>query len=423
MAVMMPLAAWAYEVGDRVELTPQLYGTVLSKNGSNNKIEVYANPDNKPSGALEIKNMYSIGAETYTVTMIASSGFEGCDITTVKVGAELYLIGHKAFSGCTRLKAFFETERGSVTVIGDEAFGYTYQLTNATFPGVERVGQYAFRCSGVETVEMPAVKELQPGAFQECGSLVSFIGGEKLESVGNIAFCNCPMLTGVTVGPSLTKVGSMAFAFGIDLKDMVIPSGLTEAGSGAYQGCGLTRVFILSDKVMDYCADSKILQNKTITNLYCVNEVLEDVAGFLSSGSEGVEMSQLTQATPVSIDNVLKLDPTDKENVYEVQTGIEGITDLHVYDSISGEEIVPVDGQYTIANDKVRLHYYVDDINLIDYVTSLEKKGQSAIETISAENSEMAECYTLSGVKVGEPVKGGIYICRYKDGAVRKIRL
>lgn len=75
VAFVMSLAAEAYETGDVVELTPQLYGKVFSKNGSNHIVEVYANPDNKPSGALEIKNMYTVGGDTFTVTMIATGAF------------------------------------------------------------------------------------------------------------------------------------------------------------------------------------------------------------------------------------------------------------------------------------------------------------------------------------------------------------
>ena len=130
----------------------------------------------------------------------------------------------------------------------------------------------------------------------------------------------------------------------------------------------------------------------------------------------------LTQATPKSIDEVLRLQLTDAENVYEVKMGVEGVTDLHVYDSVSGEEILPVDGKYTIAADNVRLSYYVDAINLIDYVTSREKKDSSAIGEISVEAGEVAAYYTLSGLRVSEPAEGGIYICRYKDGTARKMR-
>lgn len=89
---------------------------------------------------------------------------------------------------------------------------------------------------------------------------------------------------------------------------------------------------------------------------------------------------------------------------------------------MSGEEILPVDGKYTIAADNVRLSYYVDAINLIDYVTSREKKDSSAIGEISVEAGEVAAYYTLSGLRVSEPAEGGIYICRYKDGTARKMR-
>lgn len=283
VAFVMPLAAEAYETGDVVELTPQLYGKVFSKNGSNHIVEVYANPDNKPSGALEIKNMYTVGGDTFTVTMIATGAFEYSDVTDVTVGAQVYLVGSRAFLGCTKLTSFVESAPGSVTVINDEAFGYTLKLTEARFPGAKLVGEFAFRRSGIASATMPEVKEIKAGAFQECQNLVSLNGGAKVESIGNIAFCNCPKFTGMTLGPSLAKVGSTTFAFDVELKDMVIPAGQTEAGNCAYQGSGLTRVFILSDKVIDFCEASMILRHKTITDLYCVNSVIEEVAGFLKN--------------------------------------------------------------------------------------------------------------------------------------------
>lgn len=51
VAFVMPLAAEAYETGDVVELTPQLYGKVFSKNGSNHIVEVYANPRQQAVGS------------------------------------------------------------------------------------------------------------------------------------------------------------------------------------------------------------------------------------------------------------------------------------------------------------------------------------------------------------------------------------
>ena len=141
VAFVMPLAAEAYETGDVVELTPQLYGKVFSKNGSNHIVEVYANPDNKPSGALEIKNMYTVGGDTFTVTMIATGAFEYSDVTDVTVGAQVYLVGSRAFLGCTKLTSFVESAPGSVTVINDEAGVRLYVETyRGTFSRSEACG-------------------------------------------------------------------------------------------------------------------------------------------------------------------------------------------------------------------------------------------------------------------------------------------
>lgn len=411
--------AQAFEVGDQVSLTNELSGKVLSKNGTGHKVEVFANPDNKPSGNLEIKNTYVISGETFTVIRIAEKGFESCDLTSVTVGAEMNLVGTRAFYGCTRLKAFFETERGSVSVIGDEAFSFTQSMNSARFPGVELVGQFAFMRSGLTNVEMPKVKEIKAGAFQECSKLTEFIGGEKLTSLGNIAFCNCPALTGITLGPSVSNVGATAFGFDVALKDIVIPEGLTTAGNSAFQGCGLERVFILSESVMDYCDDSKLLRNRSISNIYCVNGILDAVSNYLKTGSTENPVESLTTAKPVSIDNVLMLKPVGDSNVYEVVKGDFEISNLQVFDPVTNNEIQAADGRYTVTGDKVRLRYYVDGINLLEYETSLTKGTSSVISAIDTPD-ECNEYYTLTGVKVTAPEKG-IYIYRSKDGSTRKV--
>lgn len=419
VSLVIPAAAGAYEIGDIVALSPELNGKVMSKNGTNHKVEVSANPDNKPSGTLVIKNMYTVGGDTFTVTMIAADAFSSCDLKTVTVGVDMYLVGSRAFRGCTKLTGFFETQRGSVTVIGEDAFGFTKSMIEATFPGVVRVGDFAFRRSGIASVEMTAVKELGAGVFQECENLTTFAGGENLVSVGNIAFCHCPKFTGLTLGPSLTKVGATSFAFGLDLKNMVVPCSQTEAGHNAYQGCGLERVFILSESVMDFVDASALLRNKSISKVYCVNSVREAVADYLTTGTNDTPVSMLTEAVPESVDNVLEMKPTDVEDIYEAELKIEGITGLQVFDAETGDEILPVNNQYSITGDKVRLRYYVDSINLLDYVTTVDDMI-SGINKIDV-NTHAAEYYTLDGMRVDTP-SCGIYICRYNDGRAIKVR-
>lgn len=172
---------------------------------------------------------------------------------------------------------------------------------------------------------------------------------------------------------------------------------------------------------MDFCDASSLLRNRTITDIYCINDVLDDVTGFLATGSTETPVDMLTTATPVSIDNVFKLQLTTTENVYEAEEGIEGITDVHVYDTATGDEILPVDGKYTITGTDVHLSYNVDGINLIDYTTSLDKTVPSAITDINTDHLTSATYYTLSGIRVTEPVSGVIYICRSNDGTARKV--
>ena len=89
----------------------------------------------------------------------------------------------------------------SVTSIGDYAFAYCNELTNATIPdGVTSIGQYA---------------------FFRCTQLASITIGNGVESIGVAAFSNCTGLTNVTIGSGISSIGERAFGE-TNLKELTI---------------------------------------------------------------------------------------------------------------------------------------------------------------------------------------------------------
>ncbi|MBD5208308.1 MAG: hypothetical protein HDS79_08640, partial [Bacteroidales bacterium] len=65
-----------YKKGDIVDLTPTLQGTVLKdqqENTSSVSVEIRQNPDNNPSGAVEIKYLYTVNSQTFAVESMANS--------------------------------------------------------------------------------------------------------------------------------------------------------------------------------------------------------------------------------------------------------------------------------------------------------------------------------------------------------------
>lgn len=133
MSLCVP-AASALEPGTELDLTENLRARVLSVNGHNHEVAVFANPDNRPVGNLEIQNTYFKGEDYFTVTSIAVNGFKTCELTSVIMPRDLSTISINAFYGCTRLKSVTEAVPGSIKTIGDYAFYYTVGLNRWTFP-------------------------------------------------------------------------------------------------------------------------------------------------------------------------------------------------------------------------------------------------------------------------------------------------
>lgn len=417
-ALLITPSISAYETGDIITLTPNVQGRILYGSEGSYRVEALANPDNKPSGFLEIKNSYMIGGDSFIVDRIAEKGFYTCDkLTKIQLGPDCWSLGKEAFYGCTKLVSITEYEPGSIESIGEYAFGYNYALESVSLPGVTSIGNMAFLRTPITSASFPAVKSIGVGAFQECDKLVSFAGGENLETIGNIAFINCPLLEGITLGPNLTSIGTTAFGFDTALKSVVVPRSLESIGRDAYQGIGAETLYILSPEFMTYCDTSKLLRNKTVSKIYALPELVYEINYYLSVGSVDNPAEYLTSAKAVSLADVVELINVPDTDSFRVNYKQTGITDFHVYDIHSGDEIEAVNGLYYTDADRVRLSYRIG-IDLLDYNWSLERNtsGVTQIEI----NGAMPQYFSIDGRKVEKPCNG-IYIMRNPDGTSSKI--
>lgn len=421
MMAAISVPAMAVTVGTEVDLTSTLKGKVVRENGNNHDVEVYSNPDNKPTGAVEIKAVYFIGDNNYSVTAIANDAFKNNDqITSVSVGLGVTSIGSYAFRGCTKMASFTQAGDGEIETIGANAFEYTSSLKSVSFPKVEFVGNFSFLRCGAESVSMPEIRTISPGAFQECQKLVSFTGGEKLRQVGNIAFTNSSLLSGIALGPELTSIGTTAFGYITDLSSIVIPKNLELADRDAFSGTGLKTVYILSDKIMDYCQESKLLQHQALGKVYCVDAVLEDVKNFLKTSYEADSFAFPADVEVASVTALVDLIPAEKKDTYTVKSGSEEIQSLKLYDVKSGKEITPVNGVYTIAGETVGMSYRIG-ANLLDYTHKISVLSSGVGSVITGDGTSAApEYYSIDGVRLTGPAKG-IYIERTSKGSRVKI--
>lgn len=404
----LPTAVTGADKGAEVRIADNLLGRVLTVNGNNHTVEVYADPSSKPTGALEIPYCKIDLDDVYVVTGIAPEGFAHCAITSVKVPNSMEYVGRAAFNGCTKLASFTETEPGTVETVGEDAFRFTSAMKSISLPGVVSVGDFAFTRSGVETVSLPAISRIGAGAFQECGSLANVNVGPELTYIGSIAFCNCPALTGITLTEALTEIGATAFGYCTALKEVVIPRNLRACGRDAFRGCGLTTVYILSENFMDYADMCCVLRNKSITGLYAIDSMVGEIAYYLSTGSANNPAETLTDAPVAPMSDVMCVEFTaGSTRSFRLVEVADGITDVKVYGN-NGTEIIPSDGVYTLTDKEALLSYSINGINRLSYYVDLDAMSMLDSTLRDAEMSVTSRDGYIY-VEAGEPADVAVY--------------
>ncbi|MBR4111814.1 MAG: leucine-rich repeat protein [Ruminiclostridium sp.] len=106
----------------------------------------------------------------------------------------------------------------NVTEIPDYMFARTTDFTQVSIPAsVEKIGDYAFAYSAVETVAFEGAVEIGDYAFTNCKGLenVAFLG--DVERIGVHAFSDCN-IGGITLPDSFTSLGNNAFSGNKNIK-------------------------------------------------------------------------------------------------------------------------------------------------------------------------------------------------------------
>ncbi|MDE7413782.1 MAG: leucine-rich repeat domain-containing protein [Muribaculaceae bacterium] len=412
------------KVGDVVDLTPTIKGYVVKANGTNHEVEIYANPDNKPTGDLDIPYLYSsASSDTYCPVRIAAQGFKQCDLTSVSVGGGMEYIGKDAFYGCVNLKSFTEKDPGSIGSVGEYAFYRTDALEKISLPGVYTLNQWAFYRSGIKSANFTNLEYLYAAAFYECFNLETFTGGEKLKYLDNIAFCKDEKLKYVLLGPNLSTIGSMAFAFCTSLKEIVIPENITSIAKDAFEGLSMERVFILSPDFMEFCDQSKILRNKYLQNIYCPADLINDIKNYIATGTEENRPDFLASQAEIHPLSDLVEVKQEIDDDFTITPKYGDISAMFVFNPETGSEIRGTNYHYNLTGDKIGLQYRVDWKNLLRYTVTLDRA--SFVNNISSEMPDdpgsFPVYFDLQGREVKNPSKG-IYIIR-ENGKTKKITL
>lgn len=211
-------------------------GNYFSGDGTllvNNKVKCV--PDNTPNEFQYLFNEYE-------------------NITSIKTGKYLKIIGNQAFKGLKKLSSI-DFEGSNLKRIGMNAFEQTFSLRKFDMPlTVELIGEGAFKWSGITGITIPsAVTHIEPETFDRCQNLteVNFDEESQLKKICTNAFFGCDNedFSSITFPDSLRSIERAAFAGCTGLDNVVFNDGLLYIGDYGFYDCTNLGSIVIPDSV------------------------------------------------------------------------------------------------------------------------------------------------------------------------------
>lgn len=200
-----------------------------------------------------------------TGTTINADAFKGCSsVTTIKLPAEIEVIGKNAFSGCAKLTAIdIPKESTTLKRIEAEAFSGCAELKYVPLlESLEYIGENALMgCNKLEALELPFFGATP--ALDDENETMAHIFGVVPDSLKEIylldstvsylpdeAFSHCTGVKTISIPNTVTTIGAYAFNNCTALTSLVLSDG-TSAGK---TGADLTKVINISEYAFYKCS-------------------------------------------------------------------------------------------------------------------------------------------------------------------------
>ncbi|MBQ6064055.1 MAG: leucine-rich repeat protein [Prevotella sp.] len=198
-------------------------------------------------GDINIPSLVYFEGTNYVVTTIGYYAFDGDEVSSVDIPESVTTIEEGAFR-CSFLTSIHIP--ANVSTIVEGAFGaLNAQVESIT---VDENNPYFDSRNGCNAIVNTATNELVRGckntvipadvtsigneAFGWCYDLTSIQIPENVTSIGEYAFCFCNSLESIRLPSNLSSIGGRAFCFS-GLKSITIPSSVSSIGENAFYGC------------------------------------------------------------------------------------------------------------------------------------------------------------------------------------------
>ncbi|MCQ2408287.1 MAG: leucine-rich repeat protein [Oscillospiraceae bacterium] len=245
-----------------------------------------------------------------TITKIGDAAFSSCVSLKQVTAAGAEEIGAKAFANDTALA---EVSLGDTwTVLGPDAFSGCTSIKTLSAPGIRQIPENTFLdCTSLSSVSFPDASVINAKAFAGCSSLTDIrIPFEKVSEIGAFAFAGCQQWQDVLQLPALKSLSEGAFQNARSLRGAELSESITALPDSAFEGCESLRILKLPGvtSIGAYALAANNGTDRTVLTLDCskITEVGEYAfRGFtLGSAYARAEFSALTEISEHSFSGV-----------------------------------------------------------------------------------------------------------------------
>lgn len=247
--------------------------------------------DPKYSGTIIVPSTVSYNGSSYKVTKIQGNAFVGCEnLTSIKIGGNVKVIGGYAFKGCTLLKEVIIPD--NVTSIGAYCFKDCTNLESVVIgDSIKYLPEHLFEnVDNLSVTIGKGVKQVDCHAFCSCDSicvnltdLTVWLNVEMFDYTPSTAIANFKLngelLEDLVIPDNVVEVKDGVFYGATCLKSITIPKSLNKVGTYSFSGCSNLKEVNLEDLSAwcnsDYQGDRILKNSGTIMKLK--GELLENL--------------------------------------------------------------------------------------------------------------------------------------------------
>ena len=181
-----------------------------------------------------------------TLESIGANAFAGSSLSNVTIPGTVTNIGSSLFSTCSNLS---RVEFGEgITKVPDSCFYATNSFELILPSTIKSIEQYAFRNSGVLSVDLKNVESLGKNAFWNATNLTEITIPSTVTSMGDGVFSGCSKLASITLLNNLEEIPTSCFS-GTAITDIELPSSCTIIGNNAFSSCSKLASFDISPNI------------------------------------------------------------------------------------------------------------------------------------------------------------------------------